>query len=148
MKLRNTAIALGVGAATAAGLYLLKVGNLFVIKSPAFRTDKENYSRMIYEGNSMRDLRYKLYLLEKYPISDGVWKFKTKTTWEQIKTPIMKKNSINKIKTPETSISKWQYADCYKSTINGKLIPAISRYGFERGSPELLRTICIKDYFQ
>ena len=39
MKLRNTAIALGVGAATASGLSLLKVNKEVVIGSTAVVTD-------------------------------------------------------------------------------------------------------------
>ena len=33
-------------------------------------------------------------------------------------------------------------ADCAKSTLNGKLVPARARYGYEYGAPHLLNLIC------
>ena len=42
----------------------------------------------------------------------------------------------------ESRISEWRVADCFKSTIDGKLVRALPRSGAERGEAELIRAIC------
>ena len=41
-----------------------------------------------------------------------------------------------------TTINDWRIADCFKSSIDEKLVPAVARFGYERGMPELIREIC------
>ena len=67
MKLRNTAIALGVGAATAAGLTLLKVNKEVVIGSTAAVTG----AVLLYKENKKqkKDKILESFKLNKQPIS-------------------------------------------------------------------------------
>ena len=41
----------------------------------------------------------------------------------------------------DRTFGHWE-ADCWKSTLDGKLVPARARYGYEYGAPELLNLIC------
>tara|TARA_B100000886_G_scaffold313984_1_gene250984 strand:- start:157 stop:408 length:252 start_codon:yes stop_codon:yes gene_type:complete len=75
---------------------------------------------------------YKIFLTEKILLKYRVYKFKTRAEFEKIDDS--KKKYIK--------TSEWRLADCSKSTIDGKLIPAIPRYGYERGLPNLIREIC------
>ena len=39
-------------------------------------------------------------------------------------------------------INDWRVADCLRSTIDGQLVPALSRNGLERHMPFLIRAVC------
>ena len=57
-----------------------------------------------------------------------------------------KANFVRETRRQEDGITDRTYdhmtADCAKSTLNGKLVPARARYGYEYGSPYLLNLIC------
>ena len=80
-----------------------------------------------YEGLQM-GISYKLFIHEKELIDGGIrYKFRTRVEYSS-DTP--------------TRINDWRVADCLKSTIDGKLVPALSRSGVERGMPFLIRAVC------
>ena len=69
---------------------------------------------------------YKLFINDKELLENGfIYKFRTR--YESDK---------------RSTISDWGLADCMKSTIDGKFVPLIARYGYERGMPALIKEIC------
>tara|TARA_B100001989_G_C24332747_1_gene360887 strand:+ start:305 stop:538 length:234 start_codon:yes stop_codon:yes gene_type:complete len=69
---------------------------------------------------------YQLFINFKEPLENGfIYKFRIRYENDSI-----------------TKIADWRIADCLKSTIDGKLVPAIARYGYERGMPTLIQEIC------
>ena len=79
-----------------------------------------------YYSNTWMGINYKLFINDKEPL-DYKYKYRFRTRYES--------NS-------RTTIVDWRIADCLKSSIDGKLVPAIARHGYERGMPELIREIC------
>ena len=69
---------------------------------------------------------YQLFINFKEPLENGfMYKFRTRYESDTI-----------------TKIADWRIADCLKSTIDGKLVPAIARYGYARAQPKLIKEIC------
>jgi hypothetical protein len=83
-------------------------------------------AQFAYEGVRM-DVGYKIFIYAKESLGPGKWRFQTKAVYSTGGKPYF---------------SDWRTADCYESTINGKVVPAISRYGVEAGEPEVLRAVC------
>ena len=79
-----------------------------------------------YYSNTWMGIDYKLFINDKKPLDNG-YMYKFRTRYES--------NSI-------TNIVDWRIADCFQSSIDGELVPAIARFGYERGLPELIREIC------
>tara|TARA_A100001388_G_scaffold147575_1_gene109518 strand:+ start:334 stop:558 length:225 start_codon:yes stop_codon:yes gene_type:complete len=72
------------------------------------------------------DTDYELFLNNKEPLENGyIYKFRTKYISNSRKT-----------------LKDWQIVNCLKSKIDWEIVPAISRYGYERGKPELIKEIC------
>ena len=66
------------------------------------------------------------FLNKKEPIENGyIYKFRTRY-----------ESNSRKI------LNDWQIANCLESTIDGELVPAIARYGYEKGQSELIKEIC------
>ena len=79
-----------------------------------------------FYSNTWMGTDYELFLNNKEPIENGyIYKFRTRYESNSRKT-----------------LNDWQIANCLKSTIDGKIVPAIARYGYERGQPELIKEIC------
>ena len=79
-----------------------------------------------YYSNTWMGVNYQLFINDNEPLDNGyMYKFRTRYESESI-----------------TKIVDWRIADCLKSSIDGKLVPAVARFGYERGMPELIREIC------
>ena len=79
-----------------------------------------------YYSNTWMGVDYQLFINDKEPLSNGyIYKFRTRYESDS-----------------RTKIVDWRIADCIKSSIDGELVPAIARFGYERGMPELIREIC------
>lgn len=97
---------------------------IFLLFSSPVIAEKDFYS------NTRMGIDYKLFINDKEPL-DGGYRYKFRTRYES---------------ESRTTIVDWRIADCLKSSIDGKLVPAIARYGYERGMPELIREICGVSY--
>ena len=79
-----------------------------------------------FYSNTWMGTDYELFLNNMEPIENGfIYKFRTRY-----------ESNSRKIK------NDWQIANCLKSTIDGEFVPAIARYGYEKGQPELIKKIC------
>ena len=79
-----------------------------------------------YYSNTWMGEDYKLFINDKESLNNGyIYKFRTRY-----------ESNSRKI------LNDWQIANCLESTIDGELVPAIARYGYERGKPELIKEIC------
>ena len=79
-----------------------------------------------YYSNIWMGIDYQLYINDKERLDNGyMYKFRTRYESDS-----------------RTTIVDWRIADCFKSTIDRELVPAIARFGYERGMPELIREIC------
>ena len=79
-----------------------------------------------YYSNIWMGIEYQLYINDKERLDNGyMYKFRTRYESDS-----------------RTNIVDWRIADCFKSSIDGELVPAIARFGYERGMPELIREIC------
>ena len=79
-----------------------------------------------YYSNTWMGEDYQLFINDKETLDNGyMYKFRTRYESDS-----------------RTKIVDWRIADCFKSSIDGELIPAIARFGYERGMPELIREIC------
>ena len=79
-----------------------------------------------YYSNTWMGVDYQLFINDKEPLGNGyIYKFRTRYESDS-----------------RTKIVDWRIADCIKSSIDGELVPAIARFGYERGLPELIREIC------
>ena len=79
-----------------------------------------------YYSNTWMGIDYKLFIKDKESLEyRNRYKFRTRYESDS-----------------RTTIMDWRIADCLKSSIDGKFVPAIARYGYERGMPELIREIC------
>ena len=100
---------------------LLLISVLFTLSLPSVIKSEEPFYSNIWMG-----INYHLYINDKVLLENGyMYKFKTRYESDS-----------------RTTISDWRIADCFKSTIDGELVPAIPRYGYERGMPELIKEIC------
>ena len=91
------------------------------------KQSKEPIEEPFYIGLQM-GMTYKMFLHEKQAIDGGIrYKFRTRVEYSSDTT---------------TRINDWRVADCLKSTIDGYLVPALSRSGVERGMPFLIRAVC------
>ena len=79
-----------------------------------------------FYSNTWMGTDYQLFINNKDHLENG-YIYKLRTRYES-----------NSRKT----LNDWQIANCLKSTIDGELVPAIARYGYERGKPELIKEIC------
>mgnify|MGYP001303206192 FL=1 len=80
-----------------------------------------------YYSNTWMGEDYQLFINDKETLDNGyMYKFRTRYESDS-----------------RTKIVDWRIADCFKSSIDGKLVPAIARFGYERGMPELIREICV-----
>jgi len=86
----------------------------------------EALAQLAYEGMQMGE-RYKIYIYAKESLGAGKWRFQTKAVYASGAKPFY---------------SEWRTVDCFESTIDGKTVPAVARYGFERGEPEVLKAVC------
>ena len=79
-----------------------------------------------FYSNTWMGIDYELFINDKEPLEkEYIYKFRTR----------YESNS-------RSDINDWRIADCLNSTIDEKLVPAIARYGYERGMPELIKEIC------
>ena len=79
-----------------------------------------------FYSNTWMGTDYELFINDKEPLENGyMYKFRTRFETNSRRT-----------------INDWRIADCLKSTIDGELVPAIARFGYERGMPELIKEIC------
>ena len=79
-----------------------------------------------FYSNTWMGIDYQLFINDKELLKNGyMYKFRTRYQSDS-----------------RTKISEWRIADCLKSTIDGKLITALDRYGFEDGESALIREIC------
>jgi len=91
------------------------------------KQSKEPKEEPFYIGLQM-GITYKMFLHEQQPIDGGIrYKFRTRVEYSS-DTP--------------TRINDWSVADCLRSTIDGQLVPALSRNGLERHMPFLIRAVC------
>ena len=100
---------------------LLLIPALFALSLPSgIKAEEPFYS------NTWMGIDYQLFINDKEPLHNGyIYKFRTRYESDS-----------------RTTIVNWRIADCLKSSIDGELVPAIARYGYERGMPELIREIC------
>jgi len=94
----------------------------------------QSKAQFVYESTHMGG--YKTYIHEKHSLGSGKWRFKTKTV------SLCGTARAPKCEPTAPIISEWMIADCWNSTIDGEAVPAIARYGYERGLPEYLKSVC------
>jgi hypothetical protein len=82
---------------------------------------------------------HRITIQAREPQGEGRWRFRTRTE-------IRRDPKGGLVAEPPADqrqrIGDWQVADCFQSTIDGKLVPAVARSGVERGLPALLQAIC------
>ena len=87
---------------------------------------QELRQKNLFIKNTLMSTDYELFLNNKEPLENGyIYKFRTKYISNSRKT-----------------LKDWQIVNCLKSKIDWEIVPAISRYGYERGKPELIKEIC------
>ncbi len=89
-------------------------------------------SQLAEEGvNDLGKKKYWIFIYSKKDIGNGKWRFQTKTIGEGLSKP---------------RFSSWQEADCWNSTIDGKLIGAVKIRPGGRGggfsNAGILQTVC------
>lgn len=82
-------------------------------------------TEFIYSG-MRQGIMYKIYIHEKQDLGSNRWRFRTRAEYSR----------------GEDYYSPWRTADCGESSIDGKIIPAIARYGAEEGESTVLRAVC------
>jgi hypothetical protein len=83
-------------------------------------------AQLAYEGIRM-DERYKVYIYSKESLGPGEWRFQTKAVFASGAKPYY---------------SDWRTVNCFESTIDGKTVPVVARYGVETGEPEVFKAVC------
>ena len=86
-------------------------------------------SEPIYEGFSQGS-NYKIYIDLKESLGDNRWRFRTRAVYEP--------------SFPD-HVSRWRVADCKNRTFDGKPVPKVAEYGYQRGEPEIYKAICGDD---
>ena len=89
------------------------------------KQSKDPTEEPFYVGLQM-GISYKLFIHEKERLDEGI-SYKFRTRYES---------------DTRTTVSDWRVADCLKSTIDGQLVPALTRSGVERGMPWMIRAVC------
>ena len=87
-------------------------------------------SEPIYEGYQT-GVGYKIYIENKEALGDSRFRFRTRAVFEQSDAP--------------DYLSKWRVADCKNRTFDGKPVPKVAEYGYQRGEPEIYKAICGDD---
>ena len=105
-------------------LLLPLLAGLLVVGCKA-KQSKNPTEEPFYLGLQM-GISYKLFIHEKERLDEGI-SYKFRTRYES---------------DTRTTVSDWRVADCLKSTIDGQLVPALTRSGVERGMPFLIRAVC------
>ena len=105
-------------------LLLPLLAGLLVVGCQA-KQSKNPTEEPFYLGLQM-GISYKLFIHEKERLDEGI-SYKFRTRYES---------------DTRTTVSDWRVADCLKSTIDGQLVPALTRSGVERGMPFLIRAVC------
>ena len=113
---------------------LKSISTICVFATILSATPKAN-SQLAYENTHMGE-SYKVYIYKKENTGSGIWRFKTKTVFR------CGYGAMAGCKASPPYISEWQIADCDNSKIDGKTVPASARYGYERGKPEIFRSVC------
>lgn len=92
-------------------------------------------AQFVYESTRMGQ-DYKVYVFKKHSLGEGRWKFQTKAVYRcgAAAAPGCKPGA--------PYISEWSIADCWNSTIDGKLVPATARFGYEQGMTEVFKSVC------
>jgi hypothetical protein len=85
-----------------------------------------SFAQFAYEG-FRQDVGYKVFIYEKRSLGEGRWEFQTKAVFSNGSKP---------------HFSDRRIANCYDSTIDGKVVRAIAQYGYEEGESEVLRAVC------
>ncbi len=92
-------------------------------------------AQFAYESTRMGQ-DYKVYIYKKHSLGDGKWKFQTKAVYK------CGAASLPGCQPGNPYISEWSIADCWNSTIDGKIVPATARYGYEEGLPQVFKSVC------
>tara|TARA_Y100001968_G_C19187498_1_gene633509 strand:- start:143 stop:547 length:405 start_codon:yes stop_codon:yes gene_type:complete len=100
---------------------------------------KNEYQDLVYSNIHM-GIFYEIYLEDQQRVKGNGRKYKFRT---RVEYPTWTYRGIKYIGY-ESRISEWRVADCFKSTIDGKIVRALPRSGSERGESELIRAICGK----
>ena len=113
-------------------IFFIAIGT-FISIAQTCQANEDLIDKPFYRGIWM-GIRYDSFIMEKHLLKEKhSWKYKFRIRYVD---PDSKR----------VSISKWHVADCNRSTINGELVPALKRYGYERGHPELIRAICMNEF--
>ena len=86
-------------------------------------------SEPIYEGYQT-GVGYKIYIENKKSLGDDRFRFRTRAVFEKTGAP--------------DYLSKWRVADCKNRTFDGKPVPKVAEFGYQRGEPEIYEAICGK----
>ena len=86
----------------------------------------QSYAQFAYEG-MRQGIKYKVYIYDKQSLGNGKWEFQTKAVYSSGSKPYFSDRRI---------------ADCYNSTIDGKVVRAIAQYGYEEGDGAVLLAVC------
>ena len=92
-------------------------------------------AQLAFENTHMGE-DYKVYIYKKANIGSGRWRFQTKTVFR------CGAAAMQGCKASPPNISDWQTADCDNSTIDGKTVPTVARFGYERGNTEVFKSVC------
>lgn len=84
------------------------------------------YAQFAYEG-MRQGIKYKVYIYDKRSLGDAKWDFQTKAVFSSGSKPYFSDQRI---------------ADCYNSTIDGKVVRAIPQHGYELGDGAILLAVC------
>lgn len=88
-------------------------------------------SQLAEEGINDLGNKYKIYIYSKQSLGEGKWRFQTKTVGETLSKP---------------HYSSWQEADCWNSSIDGKIIGAVKILHKGRGGGHsnagILQAVC------
>lgn len=85
---------------------------LLVTSTLALGASASAVAQLAEEGTNDLGKRYKIFIYEKRSLGDGRWEFQTKTVGDGMSKPYY---------------SDWKVADCWRSTIDGKLVTAVRR---------------------
>lgn len=84
------------------------------------------YAQFAYEG-MRQGIRYKIFVYAKEYLGNERWRFQTKAVYSTGSKPYF---------------SEWRTADCENSTIDGEIIRAIPKYGYQEGEAAVLHAVC------
>lgn len=115
----------------AKNLYILSIGIILPLTTLSIQAN----AQLAYE-NTQQGIDYKVYIYKKHSLGDGKWKFQTKAVYK------CGAAAAPGCQAGAPYLSEWRIADCWNSTIDGKLVPATARFGYERGAPEVFKSVC------